>query len=438
MKKSFALILCLVFVISIALVTCVAFVPMNVTQVADADVDSLVGSEPYMLADIAFSDITTYYSTMSSGAAGSLTLRVYSNYSNNSYHRYTYLDSSLYQTSANGFYICWYDANYIGSNCNYYGYFCGSYVNTYHFDSEGWYSGQYRYNNDWDKHFYTKNAVSSDNFDNTNYCLMFEQTPSIASNNVFNVLHYLLNPYPTSDVPIIDEDSHSLLNIGYFYNYVDNLYVSVDNLQLDAVLVENANDHYIIDLNNGVIGVPVDITYHKSVGGVSSVVEQSVILSQIESGADNDVTDDLFYLCLCIPAGVVSFDIKFADGTDVLTIDDTSDTYNAFRDNFSALADTSIDGTYQQGFNAGLEVGAEQADGNNLMSVIWSVFEMPFKLLFGQYDTDVDSPTYQQYVGGLFSFTLLGIDLRAFALSIMSICILIGIFRAIIGFKSGM
>lgn len=80
--------------------------------------------------------------------------------------------------------------------------------------------------------------------------------------------------------------------------------------------------------------------------------------------------------------------------------------------------------SYDIGYAAGMD--ADQT----LLSVIWSTFELPFRLLFGTWDNYENA-----YVGGLFNFHILGVDIRAFVLGLMSACIVVAIIRFILGSK---
>lgn len=85
--------------------------------------------------------------------------------------------------------------------------------------------------------------------------------------------------------------------------------------------------------------------------------------------------------------------------------------------------------SYNHGYSDGIN-----AD-KTLLSVMWQTFSLPFRLLFGTYDEDPLSSTYQTYTGGLFNFTLLGVDMRGFCIGIMSFAIILAIIRLIIGIK---
>lgn len=83
-------------------------------------------------------------------------------------------------------------------------------------------------------------------------------------------------------------------------------------------------------------------------------------------------------------------------------------------------------GQYDSGYLAGYQAG--YADNNNLLGLMWHVFDFPFRLAFGEW-----SDTSQSYQHGLFTFTILGLDVRPFVLSLMAIIIIVAIVRFILG-----
>ena len=149
-----------------------------------------------------------------------------------------------------------------------------------------------------------------------------------------------------------------------------------------------------------------------------------------------------YYLCLVLPPDIVS--TEFVESvligfTSAQSSDDflslSSTVIADFQENGELLA-SYTDIIRNQGFNNGYQVGYSQgtANRNNLVDVIWATIQMPVRILFGDIDTDAESPTYNQYVGGLFNFTILGLDIRAFVLSIMSVCIIIAIMKIVVKF----
>jgi len=83
---------------------------------------------------------------------------------------------------------------------------------------------------------------------------------------------------------------------------------------------------------------------------------------------------------------------------------------------------------YDQGYEAGY------TEQNNLIAVMWESFSLPVRLLFGEWQVDDDTGV-GQYVGGLFNFTVLGVDIRAFVLAILTILILVTIVKFILGLR---
>lgn len=87
---------------------------------------------------------------------------------------------------------------------------------------------------------------------------------------------------------------------------------------------------------------------------------------------------------------------------------------------------------YGDGETAGYQAGANFAEHNNLISLVWATFKMPFELLFGTYNAQ-DS----RWENGLFTTTFLGVDLRAFVLGILSLSLIIRILRVVLGGSGG-
>lgn len=105
----------------------------------------------------------------------------------------------------------------------------------------------------------------------------------------------------------------------------------------------------------------------------------------------------------------------------------------------AVLVTTNIadpEGSYSDGYDVGYSVGEIQgfqrgssfAEHNNLISLVWSTFKMPFELLFGTFN---DQTT--QWENGLFTTKFLGVDLRAFVLGILSLSLIIRILRIVLG-----
>lgn len=88
---------------------------------------------------------------------------------------------------------------------------------------------------------------------------------------------------------------------------------------------------------------------------------------------------------------------------------------------------------YPVGYHDGYIVGhaAGMVTDKTFVSVIWETFRLPFRLLFGDFDS-----TNNMYTGGLFNFTLLGVDMRAFCLGLMSVCVVIAIVKFVLGLRS--
>ena len=78
----------------------------------------------------------------------------------------------------------------------------------------------------------------------------------------------------------------------------------------------------------------------------------------------------------------------------------------------------------------GEEVGAQNAQQNNLVNLIFATIDAPIKILFGTYDNDT-----HLWTGGLFSFTVLGVDLRAFAAGLLSFCLICAIVKLVLGMR---
>ena len=124
-----------------------------------------------------------------------------------------------------------------------------------------------------------------------------------------------------------------------------------------------------------------------------------------------------------------------SDGV-MFTVEDLNEYVLLWRDNYTAIADSytdieakSIRDNYLSGYNTGINTD------KTLLSVMWQTFNLPFRLLFGTYDDNPQSVSYQSYVGGLFNFTLLGVDLRGFCIGIMSFAIILAIVRLILGMR---
>lgn len=112
---------------------------------------------------------------------------------------------------------------------------------------------------------------------------------------------------------------------------------------------------------------------------------------------------------------------------------DMSPVLGAFVSNYRNTTyglDNEFQIAYQEGADAGYSDG--YSDNNTLISVFWAAFEFPFRILFGTYNS-----TTGFYDGGLFNFTILGLDIRAFVLSIISVCLIVAIIKLILGSRGG-
>lgn len=150
--------------------------------------------------------------------------------------------------------------------------------------------------------------------------------------------------------------------------------------------------------------------------------------------------DGKYYVFLLLPIALTdaeynldSFEIRWGNDNTWYSITPTISlnafylNYDALKHNFFEPASSSVSSAaYTSGYSAGFVDGSQR--GNNLVYVMWTVFEMPFKLLFGTYDTE-----RHVYVNGLLTFDILGVNMRAFVLGLMSICIIIAIIKLISG-----
>lgn len=85
---------------------------------------------------------------------------------------------------------------------------------------------------------------------------------------------------------------------------------------------------------------------------------------------------------------------------------------------------------YSQYKAYGEEIGAQNAQQNNLVNLIFATMDAPIKILFGTYDNST-----HLWTGGLFSFTVLGVDIRAFAAGLLSFCLIIAIVKLVMGMR---
>lgn len=88
---------------------------------------------------------------------------------------------------------------------------------------------------------------------------------------------------------------------------------------------------------------------------------------------------------------------------------------------------------YREGYEAGYAAGNDYNEKNNLIQLVWSVFKMPYELMFGTLqEYPADSGNYRR-VGGLFSITVLGVDMRAFVLGLISFVLVLRIVGFLLG-----
>lgn len=265
-------------------------------------------------------------------------------------------------------------------------------------------------------------------------------------------------PWLVSHAPEFDTDDLSILTLNYFavpeikqsawdyFSHTESYQIEnthnngqyLNNVNsIVGVRLLNANDHAD---NNGEVTVRVKqylyVTESESTINLSFDI---VLYPQYLANGSYD-PDSKYYLALCLPPNIQFFEIAYTDedlneSDNWLTMltEDYGSTYLFYRRNYYFLYGSNFYnnlGSYS--YNQGVAHGAETAGNNQLVNVVWSVLSFPSKILFGTYDTDA-----HQYVGGLFNFTILGLDIRAFVLSVMSVCLVLACIRVILGSRGG-
>lgn len=165
-----------------------------------------------------------------------------------------------------------------------------------------------------------------------------------------------------------------------------------------------------------------------------------VFCSAVYDEASEDDEQYKFYLILCVPTGTEKIKVYFAidsagqqvssfSGQSSTELTASSDVFSTYISNYQKIYNSPLlVYQYQKGYSAGEQSNSD----NNLFSLIWSAFKLPFTLLFGEYNN-----TTHLYEGGLFNFTFLGVDLRAFVLSLMSVCLIIACIKLVLGMRGG-
>ena len=97
--------------------------------------------------------------------------------------------------------------------------------------------------------------------------------------------------------------------------------------------------------------------------------------------------------------------------------------------NYGLYSSSQYNASYQNGYDRGYYYGVASVDegGSAFRTLVFSVFDAPFEMIFGQYDDDTNSR-----VGGLFNLNFLGIDLTNFLTALLSIALVVGILRRFI------
>lgn len=265
-------------------------------------------------------------------------------------------------------------------------------------------------------------------------------------------------PWLVSHAPEFDTDDLSILTLNYFtvpeiqqsgWDYFSHTASNqIENTQNNGQYLNNVNSIVGVRLlnanehadSNG--EVTVRVKQYLYVTDSESTINLSfdiVLYPQYLPNGSYD-PDSKYYLALCLPPNIQYFEIAYTDEdlTDsdnwltMLTADYGS-TYLFYQRNYYFLYGSNYYnnlGTYA--YNQGVAHGAETAGNNQLVNVVWSVLSFPPKILFGTYDSET-----HQYVGGLFNFTILGLDIRAFVLSVMSVCLVLACIRVILGSRGG-
>lgn len=372
---------------------------------ASAEVDEIVAGVQYSTVDVPWSELSVLNPYTSSGAnLNSAVLSVYTNSLVESTYTSKHISTSKvidnntstwlrfkYEWTTSG------TANYY-TNHSGFGYWSSSTNNTWDSSTNGYTTpGWYFFSYNGSSYVYT---LTKFDYAEHVYSIVFSNLNSLTTS--FAELRFMVEPwdmkpeYEIVDVNFtIGENSNTVLQGVRFTNIPDGCVgIFLDYLYYTDVVRETAilftYDNIIVPYIDGTFGF------------------DSVRFCYIGYESDTRNWKQEMYPTI--------------DGTFAYALD-----YN------TTVLDTAGNTWYLRGYNAGVAVGAESAEGNTILDVVWGTFQMPFTLLFGSYDTTEGSDTYHTYVGGLFNFTILGIDLRPFVLSIMTLCVVIGIVRLILG-----
>lgn len=245
---------------------------------------------------------------------------------------------------------------------------------------------------------YSRSALSDHDFE-----IVFSTVPSSLASDSF------LQASLISFTPSLVFDTYYYTHFGGF-NWTLDVYTHAEGYHVSTYVLQN---------------VPADtftctLTYHAV------------------SPADNTTPFDLVStlpfdenetIILSAPSYVSSITISYPGSQTSYTIsddpDDDEDWIDLAHENFTYLAYEEPYGiAYYNGYNDGIRLARE----NNLINMTFAALQMPFKLLFGTWDADEET-----YVDGLFTIEILGVDLRAFVLGILSAVIIIRLLRLIIG-----
>lgn len=144
----------------------------------------------------------------------------------------------------------------------------------------------------------------------------------------------------------------------------------------------------------------------------------------IETIIDVPVYNGVCRLFICAPDNTTAIAIRFYGETTATTL--SQDIVQAAIANGKLLRGN----IYTQYKAYGEEIGANNAQRNNLVNLIFATIDAPVKILFGTYDNDT-----HLWSGGLFSFTVLGVDLRAFTAGLLSFCLIVAIVKLVLGMR---
>lgn len=244
-------------------------------------------------------------------------------------------------------------------------------------------------------------------------------------------------PVVVPDSPVLETaGDFSISIIGKYYNYdVSSSEWYTNNNVFVMLKCDYADSFYNSDYH----GVLLKLRMYDAAENL--VFDEEIV------GYMDYPTDQYAYFIILIPSynpqiGPVNIS-KFetyvpGDTTNIVTYSllENTATYNALVSSMNAITEFTDDTMtlgHIYGYNLGYQTGLET--DKTLLSVMWQTFNLPFRLLFGTYDDTPGSLTYGQYVGGLFNFTILGVDIRAFCIGIMSFAIVLAVVRFVIGVK---